>query len=63
MIDESNIRKELELQGFQINETDIIYTQNILSMVNQAQDALKEFPELLKEKPITIVDKGVLVDD
>ena len=63
MFDEKRIKKELKLQGFPVTGEDVAYTAGIVAMVNEAQDALKEFPDLFKEKPLTIVDKGVLGDD
>jgi len=63
MFDEKNIKKELELQGFPITEKDIMYTLGIVTMVNKAQASLKGFPDLCKEKPLTVVDKEVLKND
>ena len=63
MFDERRIKKELKLQGFPVTGEDIAYTVGIVATVNEAQVALKEFPDLHKEKPMTVVDKGVLGDD
>ncbi len=63
MIEEKSIKKLLELQGFPVDETDILYTQGILAIVKQAQTSLTDFPDLYKEKPITVVDKEVLAND
>ena len=63
MFDERRIKKELKLQGFPVTGEDIAFTAGIVATVNEAQAALKEFPDLYKEEPMTVVDKGVLGDD
>ena len=63
MFDERRIKKELKLQGFPVTGKDVAYTAGIVATVNEAQATLKEFPDLHKEKPMTVVDKGALGDD
>lgn len=63
MFDPKNIKKELELQGFPVTETDVLYTQGIVAMVTKAQAPLSNFRDLCKEKPLTVVDKEVLTND
>ena len=63
MFDEKRIKKELKMQGFPVTGKDVAYTAGIVAKVNEAQAALKDFPDLHKEKPMTVVDKGVLGDD
>lgn len=60
MDDENYLRQGLFLQGLSVNEADIPYIQSMFSTINQAQASLKAFPDLKKELPITIVDKGEL---
>ncbi|MGM9949894.1 MAG: hypothetical protein ACI33P_07190 [Lysinibacillus sp.] len=63
MMEEKSIKKILELQGFPVTGDDIIHTASIQSLVIEAQAALKDFPDLYMEKPITVVDKEVLDND
>lgn len=55
------IREGLYYQGIPVYETDIPSIYNILATINQSQAALHAFPDLYKEIPLTIFDKGLLV--
>lgn len=59
MVNENHIRQGLHAQGISVSETDTLLIRGVLSVINQTEADLKEFPELNKEGPILNFDKGV----
>jgi hypothetical protein len=53
----------LSSQGFSVDENEISYISKLLSTIEQAEAVLSDFPDLNKEFPMTIVDKGVLMNE
>lgn len=60
MIDETFIKKSLNLHNIPLYESDVPYIEFLLQTVMQAQTELNQFPNLNDEYPITIIDKGVI---
>mgnify|MGYP001363698448 CR=1 FL=1 len=57
MFDPTFVRQGLYLQQLPVYESEIPYIIHQLGTVQQAKLALKYFPHLNEEVPITIVDK------
>ena len=59
-MENKNLKQELDLQGMTVDETDIPHIHNILTTIDQSKAALSEFPDLVKEDPIMIIDKELI---
>ena len=55
------IKHELCAQGLPVYEGDIPYIDNILTTINQSQASLQAFPDVNNEKPITVVDRRLML--
>lgn len=60
---EKYLQQGLKVPGLPVHGADIPYILQTLSTVKKAEAALKEFPSLKEELPITIVDKRRLTND
>lgn len=60
---EKYLKQGLKVPGLPVHSADIPYILQTLSIVKQSEEALKEFPSLNEELPITLVDKRRLTND
>lgn len=55
------IKQSLSVEGLPFYDTDIQHVQRIDHTVHKAKTALKAFPNLNRQIPITIVDQKVIL--
>lgn len=59
-MENKNLKQALDLQGITVDETDNPHIQSILNTIVQSEASLKEFPDVIKEDPILIIDKELI---
>lgn len=57
----SCIRQNLYINGMPFYENEIPYIHNMLYTINSSNSALKAYPSLNQQVPITIFDKGSIL--